>query len=219
MNAMRKLLAKNAIILGLVAACVAIAGCDDQARDFAQKTKVILDQRSEQLTRKIAAEKKAYDSSASQAFEDHRALVDSSLQNERNERSDALAADYEEGRKPVSLWRKDLSDYARIDYEANRELLLADMDANTRFLQDFDDLKIEQDKVDALSKLLAALAQKPSLKDDINAISSFAGDTKTEFDKKVCSQLKSQIKVNDPTKDVAAAAYKNKNCDAVLKAP
>ena len=214
---MRKQITKGALTLGFLAASVAIVGCDDQARDFAQKTKAILDQRSEQLLKKITAERTAYDRFASQTAEDQRALVDSALQNERNERSDALAADYDEGRKPVSLWRKDLSEYARIDYEANRELLVADMDANTRFLQNFDNLKIEQDKVDALAKVLAALSQKPSLKDDISAISSFAGDTKTEFDKKVCSQLKSQIKVNDPTKDVAAAAYKNKNCDAVLK--
>lgn len=216
---MRKLPAKNTLILCLAASCLTLAGCDEQARDFALKTKAILDQRSEQLAKKIAAEKRAYESSASQAVEDNRALLDSSLQNERNERSDALAADYEEGRRPISLWRKDLSEYARVDYAANRELLLADLDANTRFLRNFDDIKIEQDKVDALSKLLAALAQKPSVKDDINAISSFAGDTKTEFDKKVCSQLKSQIKVNDPTKDVASAAFKNKNCETVLKAP
>lgn len=216
---MRSHCAKSAVTAGFLAASLAIAACDDQARDFARKTRTILDQRSDQLAKKIAAEKTAYDNWTSSAAEDERALVDSSLQNERNERSDALAADYDEGRKPVSLWRKDLSEYARIDYEANRDLLLSDIDTHTRFLQDFDDLKIEQDKVNALSKLLAALAEKPSLKDDISAISSFAGDTKTEFDKKVCSQLKSQIKVNDPTKDVAAAAYKNKNCDALLKAP
>jgi len=206
-----------AVIVAFCTFLFPIAGCDEDARQFAERTKAILDQRSDQLAKKIAAEKRSYDNWASNAAEDQRALLDSSLQNERNERSDILAADYDEGRKPVSLWRKGLSDYARIDYDANRQLLLSDLDANTRYLQGFDDLKIEQDKVDALSKLLATLEKKPSFKDDVKAISSFAEDTKTEFDKKVCSGLKSQIKVNDPTKDVAAAAYKNKNCDAVLK--
>jgi hypothetical protein len=210
-------LAQCAVIVAFSTCLFAIAGCDEDARQFAEKTKTILDQRSDQLAKKIAAEKRSYDNWASNAAEDQRALLDSSLQNERNERSDILAADYDEGRRPVSLWRKDLSDYARIDYDANRQLLLSDLDANTRYLQGFDDLKIEQDKVDALSKLLVTLEKNPSLKDNIKAISSFAEDTKTEFDKKVCSELKSQIKVNDPTKDVAAAAYKNKNCDAILK--
>jgi len=210
-------LAQCAVIVAFSTCLFPITGCDEDARQFAEKTKAILDQRSDQLTKKIAAEKRSYDNWASNAAEDQRALLDSSLQNERNERSDILAADYDEGRRPVSLWRKDLSDYARIDYDANRQLLLSDLDANTRYLQGFDDLKIEQDKVDALSKLLVTLEKHPSLKDDIKAVSSFAEDTKTEFDKKLCSELKSQIKVNDPTKDVAAAAYKNKNCDAVLK--
>ena len=213
---MKKKARTIAIILQFATASMLFAGCDEQARDFATKTKTILNQRSEQLAKKISAEKMAYESSASHAATDHRALADSSLQNERNERADALAADYAEGRKPVSLWRKDLSEYAHIDYETNRELLIADMDASTRYLQNFENLQIEQAKVDALSKLLATLAQKPSLKDDLGALTSFASDTQQELDKKICTQLKSQEK-GDPAKDVAAIAYKDKNCDGVLK--
>jgi hypothetical protein len=174
----------------LLAVCFVLAGCDQKAREFATRTKAVLDQRSEQLARKIQAETNAYNNAAAQAAEDHRALVESSLQNERNERADALAADYDEGRKPVSLWRKDVSEYARIDYETNRGLLTVEMDASSRYLQNFADLKIEQDKVDALSKLLGALAKNPSLKDDIDALGAFASDSKTEFDKKVCGDLK-----------------------------
>lgn len=196
---------------------VALTGCDEQAREFAQKTKTILDQRSEQISKKIAAEKDAYNKFAAYAAEDHRALVDSSLQNERNERGDHLAADYDEDRKPVSLWREDLADYAKADYSANRELLTAAMDANTQYLENFEQLSIEQDKVAALSKLLVALAMKPSIKEDVQALTSFAQDTKQEFDKKVCTQLKSQSNGKDPAATAAKTAYTSKNCDAILK--
>lgn len=206
------------ILLGVLAGAILIGtGCDEKARDFALKTKDILDQRSQQLSRKIAAEKAAYNRSATLAAEDHRMLTDSALLNERNERSDEIAADYDEGRKPTSLWRKDISDYARLDNARNRELLTADMDANTRYLDRFETLKIEQDKVDALSKLLASLAAKPSIKDDLARLSGFAEDTKQEFDVKVCKQLKVEKTATDDAGKAATKSYADKKCDDVLK--
>ncbi len=201
----------------MIVAGFCLSGCDDSARNFATKTKDILDQRSTQIAGKIAAEKSAYAKQAAHAAEDNRALVDSSLQNERNERSDTLAADYTEGRKPVSLWRKDLADYAKIDYAANREMLAAETDTTSQYLQSFDDLKVEQDKISALSKLLAALAKKPSLRDGASALGSFAEDTKNEFDKKVCKQLSSQKAGSGDSAKAAAKAFGAKGCDEVLK--
>ncbi len=208
---MRLLLKRMIATVALCGATAGLSGCDEHAQAFASKTKDILDQRSAQLGKKIAAEKAAYNKQAAHASEDHRALVESSLQNERNERSDALAVDYAEGRKPVSHWRIDLAEYAKIDYAANREMLTAEIDANSRYLQNFDDLKIEQDKVEALSKLLDTLIKKPSIKSDVAALTSFASDTQHEFDKKVCTQLQKQ------TSDAANAAFKAKGCDDVLK--
>lgn len=210
-----RLRAGTAVVLML--GPLATAGCDDQAREFASKAQQLLSQRSEQISRKLGAEKAAYNSSAAHAAEDHRALVDSALQNERNERADTLAADYAEGRRPVSLWRKDLAEYATVDYETNRQLLIEDIDANSRYLETFAILTIEQDKVDALSKLLAALAKKPSLKDDIAALGTFAGEAKTDFDKKVCTDLKSRKGNRDDAEKAAQKAYDAKACDAVLK--
>ena len=207
-------MAKTCIKLILCLVLTALCGCDERALDFAKKTKDILEQRSTQLANKIAAEKKAYNASAAQASEDHRTLVALSLSNERNERSTTLAADYADKRKPVSLWRKDLAEYATIDYDTNRQLLTAEMDAESRYLQSYEDLKIEQDKVEALSKLLDALAKKPSFKSDVSDLASFAKDTKDEFDKKVCTQLQSQIKDND---QAAKGAYCAKNCNDTLK--
>jgi len=54
----------------------------------------------------------------------------------------------------------------------------------------------------------AALSQKPSLKDDISAISSFAGDAKTEFDKKIRS-----------TSNLSAAITDRSVVQATLKFP
>lgn len=205
------------LILMMLAFAVLLFGCDDDARKFAEKTKAILDQRSAQLSRKIASEQLAYNKETAAAGEDHRALVDLTLQNDRNERSDYLAAEYDEGRKPVSQWRMDLAEYAQADYTTNKDLLVSDIDTNSLYLQKLEDLKVEQDKVDALSKLLASLSQKPSLKNDVGSLATFAEDTKKEFDQKVCAQLKTQKDGNDAAAKVASKAYDAKKCDEILK--
>src|SRR5947207_12348500 len=103
---------KRLTILSLAAASLVGAACDEKARELAKQASAVLEQRSEQLSRKIAAEKAAYHASAALAARDRRELIDASLRNERNERVDQLAADYAEGRKPVSAWRRDLAEYA-----------------------------------------------------------------------------------------------------------
>jgi hypothetical protein len=190
--------------------CVLLApltsACDEKAQEFARRTAEILQLRSAELSRKIDAERKAYQTVSAIATETHRALLDSSLRNERNARSIALAADYDEGRKPPSRWQTDLAEYAQIDYRLNRELLAADVGAGGEFFQKLQALEIDQARIDALAKLLAALAKKPTLAEDLEAIGAFAEDTKNEFDKKVCAAL---------AKDTSAAgqaAFKAKGC-------
>jgi hypothetical protein len=195
----------------LLAAPLLLAGCDEKAREFAAKTKAILDQRSAQISKKIEAETKAYKDYAALATEDSRSLVQDGLTNERSERAAQLTAEYFDKTKPVSLWRTHLSAYAQIDYEQNRQLLTTDLNASTLYLQRFEALKLDQDKVDALSKLLTALSKKPSLKDEFTALSGFVEDTKTEFDKKVCADLKSK------TDAASKKLYSDKKCDDVLK--
>jgi len=196
---------------------ILLLGCDDDARKFAEKTKVILDERSAQLSLKIASEKVAYDKEAAASRNDHRALVDVTLQNDRNERSYYLAAEYDEGRKPVSQWRTDLAEYAQTDYTTNKDLLVSEIDTNSLYLERLEDLKIEQDKVDALSRLLASLSKKPSLKNEVGSLAAFAEDTKKEFDKKVCAQLKTQKAGNDAAAKAASKSYDAKKCDEILK--
>lgn len=181
-------------------------GCDEKAQEFALRTAEILKQRSAELTRKIAAERKAYEQVSTIAAETHRDLIESSLNNERSARTIALAADYDEGRKPPSRWQSELADYAQIEYRLNRDLLAADMNAKGEFMSRLQALEIEQAKVDALAKLLAALAKKPSLADDITAIAAFGEDAKEEFDKKVCEALAKD------TSAAAQAAFKARGC-------
>jgi len=190
--------------------CVLLApltsGCDEKAQEFARRTAEILQMRSGELSKKIAAETKAYQDVAAIAAETQRDLIDSALGNERSARSIALAADYDEGRKPPSRWQTDLAEYALMDYRLNRDLLSADVNAGGEFQQKLQALEIEQARIDALAKLLAALAKKPTLAEDIEAIGSFAEDTKKEFDKKICEAL---------AKDSSAAgqaAFKAKGC-------
>jgi len=184
---------KNILLIVVIfVAALIMAGCDEQAQLFAKQTKVILDQRSAQLSKNIAAEMKGYNDYAAKAADDQHNLMVAALGNERAERANALAADYQEGRKPASLWRQDLAEYASVDYERTKQFLMTDIDAETNYLQRYQTLAIEQDKVDALAKLLDTMTKKQSLKDETGALVGFVEDTKQEFDKKVCAALESK---------------------------
>lgn len=154
---------------------------------------------------------KSYNDYAAKAAEDNHNLMIAALGNERAERANALAADYQEGRKPASLWREDLAEYANVDYERTKQFLMTDIDAETNYLQRYQSIAIEQDKVDALAKLLDALAKKQSLKDETSALVGFVEDTKQEFDEKVCSALESK------TDSASRQLFKDKKCVPAAK--
>jgi hypothetical protein len=197
---------KKILLTVLISVAALMTGCDEQARLFATQTKAILDQRSAQLSKKIAAEMESYNDYAAKAADDNHNLMIAALGNERAERANALAADYQEGRKPASLWREDLAEYANVDYERTKQLLMTDIDAETNYLQRYQSIAIEQDKVDALAKLLDAMAKKQSLKDEAGALVGFVEDTKQEFDEKVCSALESN------TDAASKQLFKDKKC-------
>jgi hypothetical protein len=193
------------------ALCVALsaltAGCDDDAREFARQTAALLKQRSAELTRKIDAEVTAYGELATILGNAERTVTTTTLRNERNGRAIGMTADYAEGRRPVSRWQTDLLDYAQVDYTATRELLLAGIDANSRFLQGVQALEIEQAKVDTAAKLLESLEKKPSWKDEVVAVKDFAADVKKAVDER-CAALQ-KVSVTDT---VAAETFKNLHC-------
>jgi hypothetical protein len=194
-----------------VAACLAgallAAACDGDARAFARKTADLLTQRSEQLTRKIKAERAAYDEIAKIAAQGKREVLATRLANERDERAIAAAADYAENRRPVSRWQSHLLDYALVDYDAHRETLNAELGDESRFMASIQALQIEQAKVVVLAKLLATLEKKPSLKDEVTAAAEFGKDLKAAIDQR-CAVLKKSA-ATDP---VAKATFENLHC-------
>lgn len=205
------------VVLFLGVATALLTSCDDKARQLASQTDQLLKQRSRQLTAQTAREVAAYHDYAARATEDQRALVAASLANDRSEQADKLAAQDLEAPKDIPLWRVQLADYANLDYAATRQQLSTDLDATTSYLQKYEDISIEQDKVDALAKLLAVPEKKPSMKDQITSVSSFAQDTKDAFDKDVCTSLKAKQAGTDSAAKAAAKLYADKKCDQILK--
>jgi len=204
------------LIVGL---CVTLSGCDQEARDFAANTIKILQARSKDIGTKIKAENDAYTRFSAAAAQDHRDLLDSAIRNEINERSITLAASYHDDPKLIAQWRKDMAAFGDVDFNLQSQLFNGDLDESAKYLQNFQSLKIEQDKVDALAKLLGVLAKKQSAIAELKALGEFAEDSKQQFDTKVCLQIKTDQASTDAKKKAAAdAAYKAKGCDPVLTA-
>jgi hypothetical protein len=195
-------------VLGCVGLSLLAAGCDGAARDFAHKTAALLKERSAQLSRTIKAEVTAYRELADIAADAEREALEMSLSNERAERSIAAAADYAEGRRPLSRWQSDLLAYAERDHAAHKPRL-AEIAAASRFMADVQALQTEQAKVDVLAELLTALEKKPSLKDDAAAFGGFAEGLKAAIEER-CGVLKAAAK--DKGDKVAEAAFDNLRC-------
>jgi hypothetical protein len=186
-----------------------MAGCDAEAREFARRTALLLKQRSTELSRKINAEMTAYAELTAAFANSQRTVAATALRNERNRRAIEVAADYAEGRRPVSRWQTDLLGYAQADYDAHRELFSAGIDADSRFMAGIQALEEEQAKVDAAAKLLDTLQKPPSLTDELGAATHFAEDVKKAIDER-CAELKKR-----PASDlVAAETFKNLHCPA-----
>jgi hypothetical protein len=190
-----------------LAGSVLASGCDAAAREFAKKTVELLNERSAQLTKKIKAEQAAYKEIAGLAAQGKREVLAMRLANERDERAIAVAADYADGRRPISRWQSHLLDYAQLDYDAHRETLNADIDEQSRFMADIQALQVEQAKVVVLSKLLSALEEKPTLKDELTAAGKFGKDLRDAIVER-CAALKKAA----PSDPVAKAAFDNLQC-------
>ena len=203
----------------IMALCAVLSGCDQKARDFATETIKILQARSKDIGTKITAEKDAYSRFAATAAQDHRDLMDSAIRNEINERSITLAANYHRDPGQIAQWRKDLAGFGDADFSLQSQLFNGDLDESAQYLQNFQSLRIEQDKVDALAKLLGVLAKKQSSISELKALGQFADDSKQQFDTKVCLQIKTDQASTDAGKKAAAdAAFTAKKCAAVLTA-
>ncbi len=195
------------IVAALVVSCLGVLGCDERARELAAQASTLLDQRSAQLSRKITAEVDAYSQYSAHAVKDEHDLTIDSLANERAERGNDLEDALVSGKLLPSQWRKHVADYAHADYDIQKATYFGELDAESRFLEQYNQVQIEQDKVTALKTLLQALAKKPGLKNEAVSLADFAKQTKDGFDQKVCDGLKGK------TDDGSKKLREDKHCN------
>lgn len=186
-----------------------LTSCDERAEKYATEIRKLLDERSKQLAVKIAAERKAYEQFAANSEQSGRHLISIALMNERNARAENLAADYSEGRKPVSHWKTDLREYAQRDYDRNKLQLAGELDGKARYLSTLTELDVEQAKITVLRDLLSSLAKRRSFGQDLDALSKYGEEAKKEFDKLVCAELKEQKTAKENAKKEADQRLKD----------
>ena len=85
--------------------------------------------------------------------------------------------------------RNDLRDYAQSVYTSQRAAYVGQLDATRQQLAQVQALQACKDRVEALGKLLEALAKKESLTEELSAMKQTVTDTKTDFDKLICDGL------------------------------
>jgi len=198
---------RSRLVLLFISACL-LSSCDKRAEEYAKQIRELLDERSKQISVKIAAERKAYEQYGLHSEKTARELVAADLVNLRNLRSEELAVDYAQGRKPDSPWKSRLLQYAQLDFEQNRAILGADMDSKSTYTSSLLELEIEQAKITALRKLLTQLEKPRSFAQEAKAIGEFGQEAKKEFDKLVCAGLKEQKAEKDKAKKESEAMLK-----------
>lgn len=174
-----------------------ILDCSDPKKNtvpcyIAEVRKIVKKYRSE-VREQVEKQESLYVKVAGRAAQGRRDEIDIELRSERTQRSERLAAAFTEGRTPYSKWRDALLEYADIDGKRTRGLFDQDTTSGSELLAGIESLKFDASKADALDKLMAQIAKPDSLADRIAQLRKFAGETKTEFDKKVCAGLKSEL--------------------------
>jgi hypothetical protein len=188
---------------------LALAGCDENALRMAGEARNVLGAYERELERKLASEQKAYTQQVQIEAQAVREQTYASLEQERIERARTLALDLIGGRD-VTRWRDPIRDYAKADFAIQREALLADMNAQSQFLEKIQALAVDKQKVAALAKAFAALSEKPGLADQLKGLADFAKESKDDFDKAVCDGLAAQVKEKQAQVDNPATSPENK---------
>lgn len=170
-----------------------LTGCEQTAADFAKKTNELLAEYQKRVQEQITETTAYYHQAGTLLGSETRRQTVDSLQTERNERSTELEADYRESRKPSSLYRTHLRDYANLHFEQQRQWLIGDLDASAPFLAQLVALEQDQATIDAFSKMLENLAKPRSARDELKDLSQFVGDSKTQLNTLLCGDITKQI--------------------------
>ena len=189
-------------LLALFLGSILLTGCDEKALQMAKEARVLLDSYEKELEKKLDAEQAAYRRQAQIQASAQREQAFANLEQERIERSRAMALDFLEGKRNTTRWREPVREYARRDYEIQREFLLEDMDGQMKFLARIQSLELDKQQISALKKAFGALAGKPTLTEQAQQLVSFAKDTNSEFTTQLCDKLAEQV--NEKTAEAAA---------------
>src|SRR5690242_18381058 len=147
----------------LLSTIVFLTGCDADAIKFAAKTRAILAERSKSLEARITTEQAAYQALAATFVNSSAAAQQTRLANEMVERSAALTSGYYEDHKSVASWRADLQPYRQMTFDNQIATATTELDQVAKQLALLQNLQIEKTQINALDKLLATLATKPSI--------------------------------------------------------
>ena len=186
----------------LIFGCLLLTGCDERALQMAKDARALLDSYEKELAKKLAAEQNAYRLQAQVEARAQREQAFANLEQERIERSRAMALDFLDGKRAVARWQEPVRDYARKDYEIQRGFLLEDMNGQMQFLARIQTLEVDKQKISALKQAFGALAEKPSLTAQAEQLASFAKETSSEFETQLCSNLTLQLK--EKTAEIAS---------------
>jgi hypothetical protein len=201
----------------MVVVALGSAGCDEKALQMARDARTILEAYEKELELTGAAEERAHQEQARIQEQAEREQVLASLEQERVERSRALALDFLEGESTVARWQEPLRDYTRIDYEIHRGLLLRELDSQLQFLERIQALEVSRQQVAALKKAFGALAEAPKLQDQLAGLGRYAQETRGEFDKKVCASLAEQITKKETASLTITDEAEKKAADVALQ--
>ncbi|MDQ2945515.1 MAG: hypothetical protein M3Y27_06160 [Acidobacteriota bacterium] len=195
-------------------AFLVLLGCEQRAAQFAKQADALLIEYQKRIDNQIASSTAYYQRAAALSAAEAARVGIEVLQAERNERATRLEADYRENRRPVSLYRDDLRAYAELDFSHLKAWLSADVDASAPYLQQLVALESDKATIDAFDKILKNLAQPRSIGAEIKDIQQFVADSKTDFDKRVCTGISDQLNASPPPDKVTTlkALQKTQNC-------
>lgn len=173
------------------------SGCGDKAaEDLAEKLIAVANTYQEQVDRTNDVERKAYKKLASTYVDAQRNNVFLSLAEERIERARLIADEaVEVKRAPLTLSEIEgqLREYADLDFETTRKLMKEESEARAVYLSQLAKLNDDSVKVEALTKSFAALAKSKTRADQAKEMISFFEESKKEFNKLFCEDVKEKI--------------------------
>lgn len=174
-----------------------MSGCGDKAaEDLAEKLITVANSYQEQVDHTNDVERKAYKKLASTYVDAQRNNVFHSLAEERIERARLVADEAVEVKRltlTLSEIEGQLREYADLDFEATRTLMKEESEARAQYLSQLAKLKADSVKVEALTESFATLAKSKTRADQVKEIITFFQESKKEFDKLFCEDLKAKI--------------------------